>query len=249
MNMLIQERGDRMAAFLEDINPFYGTRQKNEQNQDLEKFLEVYDPKMYENSCVTTDVLVIQHKTDFKSVETGLKLLMIKRKNHPCIGYWALPGGFVEVKEDLEAAAKRELEEETHLTGISLEQLATWGEYKRDPRARIITVSYLALVEDNLNVEAGDDAAEAIWMDILLKKGDIEQFIEDKKKKVKTKYKLELINEEEGIHLSSEVYEIKNQEGLLREKNYQIGLSEQIACDHARIILHALLFIEHLLLQ
>lgn len=93
---------------------------------------------------------------------------MIKRGNHPSIGYWALPGGFVELREDMDQAAARELEEETGVKGLPLQQLRTWGSYDRDPRWRVITTSYLALVEGELPVKAGDDAADALWMDVEL---------------------------------------------------------------------------------
>jgi len=76
-----------------------------------------------------------------------LKVLLVKRGNEPFRGRWAIPGGFVNVNESLEAAARRELEEETGIKEVYLEQLYTYGEPKRDPRARIITISYFALVD------------------------------------------------------------------------------------------------------
>jgi len=78
----------------------------------------------------------------------GLKVLLIRCGNHPSIGLWALPGGFVEMKESLREAAARELEEETGVKGMRLEQLYTFGEVERDPRTRIISVAYMAVVDD-----------------------------------------------------------------------------------------------------
>ena len=81
-----------MPAFLEDIRPFYGNRERNDMGQTLEEFLEAYDPKRYEQPSVTVDTLVVQHPNQFDTVNQGLKVLMIQRGNHPSIGKWALPG-------------------------------------------------------------------------------------------------------------------------------------------------------------
>ncbi len=96
-----------------------------------------------------------------------LKVLTIQRRQAPFAGQSALPGGFVDMDEPLEAAARRELEEETGLRGVFLEQLYTFGDPGRDPRGRAISVAYYALV--NLAehpARAGDDAAMTRWMDV-----------------------------------------------------------------------------------
>jgi len=101
-----------------------------------------------------------------------VKLLMIKRKGSTFTGMWALPGGFVEMDEELEDGAARELAEETGLSGVKLEQMGTFGRCGRDPRGRVISVVYIGFVEESsheggeVRVEAGDDAAEARWFDI-----------------------------------------------------------------------------------
>lgn len=229
-----------MPAFLENIAPFYGTHEKNEDGQDLETFLEEYDPKKYDNPSLTVDTLVFRHKKDFHSIEKGLKLLMIKRKNHPSIGFWALPGGFVNIREDVETAAKRELEEETGLTGISVSQLFTWGDAWRDPRARIVTVAYLALVEENLTVQAGDDAADALWFDVILRKLGKK----NSEKLMQSSYELILSNEDRKLELKSVVEISQNRKGIIKEKSYQVIDSEGIAFDHPRFIVQALQYIE-----
>ena len=124
---------------------------RNKDGLTEEEFLAAYRPGDYERPSNTVDMLlftVADKVSDSirKDKEKQMKVLLIKRKNHPCIGAWALPGGFCEIGEDLDTAARRELWEETGLKDIYFEQLYTWGEVKRDPRMRIISVSYMALV-------------------------------------------------------------------------------------------------------
>lgn len=112
----------------------------------------------YPHPAVTTDVVV------FTIHEERLELLLIRRGSEPCQGMWALPGGFVAIDEDLEDCAKRELEEETGVTGIYLEQLYTYGAPHRDPRERVISVAYYALVPaERLAIRAASDAEAVAW--------------------------------------------------------------------------------------
>ncbi len=93
-----------------------------------------------------------------------LKVMLIKRKLPPFEGEWALPGGFVRVNESLDAAAKRELKEETGIEDVFLEQLYTFGAVKRDPRERVVTVAYYALVNlRDYSIHAATDASDAGW--------------------------------------------------------------------------------------
>lgn len=99
--------------------------------------------------------------------QNSLKVLLIRRNLAPFQGQWALPGGFVRVDESLEMAARRELQEETGLQGIFLEQLYTFGAVDRDPRERVVSVAYYALVNlTEYAVQAATDASEARWFQL-----------------------------------------------------------------------------------
>ena len=112
----------------------------------------------YPQPSVTVDLVI------FTIAEDDLKVLLIRRGQEPFKGRWALPGGFVEIDESLERAAARELKEEVGVTNVYLEQLYTFGEPKRDPRGRVISVSYFALVDaERQRIVAASDAAEAQW--------------------------------------------------------------------------------------
>jgi 8-oxo-dGTP diphosphatase len=106
-----------------------------------EAFLAAYDPSEFERPSLTVDVVLLS------AFEGGLYTLVVKREEHPHKGRWALPGGFVRVTESLDAAAERVLATETGLGRVFLEQLYTFGEPKRDPRTRVVTVTYYALVD------------------------------------------------------------------------------------------------------
>jgi 8-oxo-dGTP diphosphatase len=117
-----------------------------------------YDQSKYPGHSTTTDVAV------FSFFDSSLHTLLIKRKNMPFKGYWALPGGFVEKDEDLIDSARRELFEETGLKRLKLYEFGVFGHPKRDPRGRTITAAYLALVrKENVKPVAGDDAGEVKW--------------------------------------------------------------------------------------
>ena len=138
-----------MTAFLNDFSKFYGTGEKNEAGQNLEEFLELYDPRKYETPSNTTDAVIFAYEGESCDSIDGLKVLLVKRSNHPSIGYWALPGGFANMRENLDETARRELEEETGVKGLVMEQIATYGDYDRDPRTRVITTAYMAVVPEN----------------------------------------------------------------------------------------------------
>src|SRR6187549_982432 len=115
----------------------------------------------YPRAALTVDCVV------FGFDEGELKVLLIERGLEPFKGKWALPGGFVRVDETLEQAARRELAEEAGLKNIFLEQLYTFGAVERDPRERVVSVAYYALVKLAAHdTKAATDAADAQWFPI-----------------------------------------------------------------------------------
>lgn len=118
----------------------------------------------YPRPAVTVDIILFTLRND------SLQVLLIQRKFDPFAGKWALPGGFVQMDESLDAAAGRELAEETGIVHVYLEQLYTFGEPTRDPRGRVITVAYFALLSADdvarIDLRQGSDASDARWWDI-----------------------------------------------------------------------------------
>lgn len=104
-------------------------------------FLEAYDASVFERPSLTIDVALI------RVLDDALGTLLLTRREHPAKGLAALPGGFVGMDESLDAAAQRVLREKAGLEGVFLEQLYTFGAPERDPRTRIVTVAYYALVD------------------------------------------------------------------------------------------------------
>ena len=123
-----------------------------------EKGKYVYD---WPRPMVTVDAIVF-----WIDLETP-KVLLIKRNNDPFKGQWAIPGGFIELDEELDHAVARELQEETGLKNVPLTQMHTFGTIGRDPRGRQITITYLGTVTGrNIPIKGGDDASEAKWFPI-----------------------------------------------------------------------------------
>ncbi len=151
-------------------------KRKTDQGErgDEQRFLEQYRPGEYARPSVTVDLAV------FTIIDKLLHVLFVRRNEHPFKGHWALPGGFVRVGddrhdqgEDLDEAARRELFEETGLShtasgSVFLEQVHTFGRPGRDPRMRVFSVAYYALVRPTLVplIRAGGDVSHAKWFDV-----------------------------------------------------------------------------------
>ncbi len=115
----------------------------------------------YPRPSVTTDCVV------FGLNNNGLHILLIQRKNDPYKGKWAFPGGFLDMDEDINDCALRELNEETGIHDIHLEQLKAFGAVNRDPRGRVISVAFYTLIRTSAHdITAGDDAADTKWFSV-----------------------------------------------------------------------------------
>lgn len=224
----------RQTMYLEKYEQYLGTGERNAAGLDLKTFLEEYNPKLYDTPANTVDNLIFTYVEENGKKRIG-KILLIKRGNHPSIGWWALPGGFVDFRENLDIAAARELEEETGLKGVKGVQLGSYGDYDRDPRTRIITTAYVFVEEEGkLTATAGDDAAAAGWFSMKVHRAgeaaDSTQQIE------KEFYDIEF--ECGDIRPVARVLVITDRTGLLEKKDYKIVSSQLIAADHAAIILN-----------
>lgn len=165
---------------------------RNKQGLTEAEFLKQYKPGDFERPSVTVDNLLF---TVDKNLD-HLKVLLIQRGNHPYMGCYALPGGFVDMKESAFTAAGRELQEETGLQGIYLEQLYTYTNPNRDPRMRVIDIAYMALIPMT-EVVAGDDAADAAWFDVTL--GEEELVLTNAERKITIRCQLEKKTFQNGV--------------------------------------------------
>lgn len=189
-----------------------------------EEFLAAYNPGNYERPSVTVDMMLLRLKKDMSC----LQILLIQRKNHPCIDEWALPGGFINIDESAYQAACRELEEETGLKDVYLEQLYTMSQPDRDPRMRVIDIAYTGLLPFHYDGQekAGDDAKDASWFDLVF-----------------TDEQMQFTNEQNGVVITYKLEKKTFKNGVLRIQNFiPVQESEDaLAFDHEQIILEGLM--------
>jgi 8-oxo-dGTP diphosphatase len=127
----------------------------------MEETATTYDATRYERPSVTVDVVI------FTLRNRELHVLLVQRRRWPYEGYWALPGGFIAIDESLEESARRELEEETGVHDVYLEQLYTFGKPGRDPRTRVISVSYFALVRADIHqLRVSEESTDVRWFPV-----------------------------------------------------------------------------------
>lgn len=217
---------------------------KNKLGHTEEQFLATYDASKFERPSVTVDMLIFtvtdEEKKNYRKLpEKVLRLLMIKRGDHPYIGQWALPGGFVQMNESLDEAALRELQEETNIDKIYMEQLYTWGDVDRDPRTRVISASYMSLVDSSaLDIKASDDADDAKWFTVSCRLYQEERTVTEKGYILKSLFKLTLSNDEDN--LSAIVKIMRSVEGKVTKVEREVVESSGIAFDHAKVIEYAI---------
>ncbi len=178
---------------------------------------ENYDPTQFDRPSVTVDVVI------FSLVQNELKVLLIKRLSPPFANMWAIPGSFIRIDESLEEAAVRALADETGVKDVYTEQLYTFGTPGRDPRTRVITVAYFALVpHDAIYHEPGRDTSETAWFSI----SQLPQLAFDHASIVdyaftRLRYKLEYTSV--GFQLLPDVFTLTE-----LQKAYEIILAEQL---------------------
>ncbi len=193
------------------------------QYKSEKEFLENYDKSKFDLLSLTTDILILSISNEDtnnyrKLSKKYFSVLLVKRKDYPYKDYWCLPGGFMKIDEDIEESPKRILRSETNLHDIYLEQLYTYGKVDRDPRMRVISTSYMALIDKNrLNDKVNDNAS---WFKITMNETEKRIYIT-------------LDNDEEKIDL--EISKTLKEKTTDRYK-YDIIKSGNLAFDHALII-------------
>ena len=210
------------------------TEKRNAKGETLQEFLDSYDDSLYRHPSNTVDMIVM-------TVEDGqLKVLLIRRKDHPWIGDWALPGGFVNFDEDLEQAALRELQEETNIAeNTYFRQLYTLGKADRDPRTRVISTAYLSMtrVENIRKTRAGDDASDARWFTIA-------KTLLDKDENGRRTL-LQLHEEKDGIRIEYEVTDTALHNYVQTRSRRLDSSTAELAADHVKVINMAMDMVQH----
>lgn len=210
---------------------------QNKKGLTEEEFLKQYDADVFKKPSFTVDMLIFtvtdEEKENYRRLpEKSLKILLVKRGDHPYIGKWALPGGFIAIDESLDEAALRVLRKETNVDDIYMEQLYTWGEVNRDPRTRVISSSYMALVDSkSLNIKAGYSEDDARWFSVKYK------LLEERKIAVEKGDIYENVVEINLFNGSEEVYaRISITENIDGKLNREIIEAKGIAFDHGKFI-------------
>ena len=162
-----------------------------------EEFLKNYNSDDFEKLSMTTDILIFSISSNptsnyRKLNEKNFSILLVKRNDYPFKDKWCLPGGFIKIDEDIEEAPKRILKKETNIENIYLEQLYTFGSVNRDPRMRIVSTSYMALIDKNkLSNKIHENAS---WFNIKIEENEneIAIYLENEIEEIKFKLKKEL---------------------------------------------------------
>ena len=210
---------------------------KNKDGLTEREFLDSYVPGNYERPSNTVDMLLFtvdDVEVLGKDPDKALKILLIKRGDHPFLGSYAIPGGFVNIDEALSAACYRELKEETNIDSVYFEQLKTFGDLvERDPRMRVISIAYMALVDKtNIKPIAGDDASDAKWFTV---RKDFVSSNNSGIERIDT-YNITLVSDELDVRIGYLVTERFAKNGLISIKipSYEpLGWSkDELAFDH-----------------
>lgn len=188
-----------------------------------EEFLKDYNPDLYEKLSITTDVVIFsvsskEHGNYRKLDHKVLSVLLVKRDNYPFKDKWCLPGGFVKIDESIDDAAVRILAKETNLHNIYVEQLYTFGEVDRDPRMRIISSSYMALIDKNMLKEELVNNASWFNISVLEDEKEINVLLDNGDEQIS------FVIGKELKHLTTDRYK------------YNVLKNDKLAFDHAKVI-------------
>ena len=218
---------------------------KNKDGLTEKEFLGSYVPGNYDRPSNTVDMLLFtidDVPVQGKDPDKVLKMLLIRRGNHPYIGCYGIPGGFVNIDEGLSTACYRELKEETNIDSVYFEQLKTFGDLvDRDPRMRVISIAYLALA-DKMSIKpvAGDDATYAQWFTV--KKEFISSYYSGRERV--DVYNLTLISDDGEIKIGYVVSErfVKNGIITIKVPSYKPlkCSNDELAFDHIDEVYYAL---------
>ena len=217
-------------------------------SQEEKSYLEQYDITQYERPSLATDIAIFSimdegENTNFRKLaKKALKILLIKRGTYPYKDCWALPGGFCLSSEDVYETARRELYEETGVKDVFLKPAGVFGEVGRDPRGWIISNAFLALMDSkNSTLRAGTDAWEAKWFAVELEKKEIKKEAGEDSVYIETEYVLRLSHQEDETSFAAKVMEYKEFKNYHETVRYEILDDGNLAFDHGKIILQALL--------
>ena len=199
-------------------------------SQEKEKaFLSSYNIEDYNRPSVAADIVVLSVRSEKgdcyrKNPEHKLSILLIKRGEHPFLGEWALPGGFLRPNETIEECAFREIREETGFAPSSLLPVGIFSDPVRDPRGRVVSSAYASVIgERQAEVVGGTDAAEAQWFNVSFKEKENDIY--------------ELVLARDKIKIKAYIKEIRERFG---KTSFEIVENNGLAFDHAKIIATAL---------
>ena len=219
---------------------------RNDKGQTEAEFLKAYRPGNYERPSLTVDMPIFALRQ--KPGEEGLSILLIRRRNHPFIRQWALPGGFVEPGEDAQTAARRELEEETGLRDLFMEQFYTFSEPGRDPRTWVVSCGYVALLNgEDKKAAAGDDAEEAAWFHLDMRQ--LEEKCHPCDGGIETETDWELVLTHGETRLEARVASVSRKTPRSTRRDLRLLSSQGLAFDHGRIIAMAWLHVRERILH
>jgi len=198
-----------------------------------QEFLDKYDPTMFERLSMSVDTVIFSIDTKLQTSnyrkldDQKLTVLLVKRNEHPFLEHWSLPGGFIGVREAPAKAARRVLRNKTGLDDLYIETLGTYGEPDRDPRMRIISSTYLSLLDrDKFKLQASPYVADSAWFEVEV-----------------TDHELVLCGEGQQLVIPYEKAAIRN--GKIKTVEYQVTESNPLAFDHGKILLDGLMRLRH----